>query len=267
MLICPNCGESLIKNANTLKCANNHSFDIASAGYCNLLVGSKAGEFRGDTKEMVMARRNFLDSGAYEPLQKAVCDAVYSLSPSVIIDAGCGEGYYTRAVAEKLSQSGDITIIGADISKTATQYAAKRDKVTTYITASCFHMPVQSACADLVLSLFAPSAAEEFSRVLKPEGRVLQVVPGDDHLWELKEAVYENAYKNREEKHTLEGFELISRNKITYRRTIDSPDLIKALFSMTPYVHRTPKEGIDRLNALENIDLTMSFLLLTFQKI
>ena len=101
----------------------------------------------------------------------------------------------------------------------------------------------------------------------QPEGRVLQVVPGDDHLWELKEAVYENAYKNREEKHTLEGFELVSRDKITYRRTIDSPDLIKALFSMTPYVHRTPKEGIDRLNTLENIDLTMSFLLLTFQKI
>ena len=267
MLICPNCGEQLVKNENTFSCVNKHSFDIASSGYCNLLVGSKAGEFKGDSKEMVMARRSFLDSGAYEPLRDAVCNSVRTLAPSVVIDAGCGEGYYTRAIASSLTAiNNDVRIIGADISKSATQYAAKRDKQTTYITASCFHMPVKSDCADLVLSLFAPSAAEEFSRVLKSDGCVLQVVPGDDHLWELKEAIYDEAYKNREEKHSLDGFELVSREKITYRRTIDSPDLIRSLFSMTPYVHRTPKEGIERLNSLKNIDLTMSFLLLTFKK-
>ena len=267
MLICPNCGNKLIQINNTYKCANNHSFDIASSGYCNLLVGSKAGEFKGDNKEMVMARRMFLDSGAYEPLKDAVCSTVQHISPSVIIDAGCGEGYYTRAVAHTLANHNfNATVIGADISKSATQYAAKRDKLTTYITASCFHLPVKSECADLVLSLFAPSAAAEFSRVLTSDGVVVQVVPGDDHLWELKEAIYEVAYKNIEEKHTLEGFELINSEKITYKRIIDSPELIRALFSMTPYVHRTPKEGIERLNALNSIELTLSFLILTFKK-
>ena len=268
MLICPNCGNKLVRIDNTFKCSNNHSFDIASSGYCNLLVGSKAGEFKGDNKEMVMARRMFLDSGAYEPLKDAVCRTVEHLSPSVIIDAGCGEGYYTRAVTQTLANNNSTPIvIGADISKSATQYAAKRDKLTTYITASCFHLPVESECADLVLSLFAPSADAEFSRVLNENGIVVQVVPGDDHLWELKEAIYDEAYKNREEKHTLDGFELISREKITYKRIIDTPELIKALFSMTPYVHRTSKEGIDRLNALTCIELTLSFLILTFKKI
>ncbi len=266
MLICPNCGARLMRIDNVMKCENNHSFDIASSGYCNLLVGSKAGEFRGDTKAMVMARRSFLDSGAYEPLRTAVCNTVSLLSPSAVIDAGCGEGYYTRTVAKTLSTIKPVTIIGADISKAATQYAAKRDKITTYITASCFHLPIKSECADLVLSLFAPSAADEFSRVLKSSGHVLQVVPGEDHLWELKEAVYDEVYKNREEKHTLDGFDLVSREKVTYNRLIDSPELIQALFSMTPYVHRTPKEGIMRLNALKSIDVTFSFLLLTFKK-
>lgn len=267
MLICPICGTRLIKSNTALKCEKNHSFDIASSGYCNLLVGSKSGEFKGDSKEMVMARRSFLDSGAYEPLRNAVCNIVSSISPAVTIDAGCGEGYYTRAVAEALAQSDlPVKIIGADISKSATQYAAKRDKKTTYITASCFHLPVKSNCADLVLSLFAPSAANEFSRVLKHDGLVLQVVPGEDHLWELKEAIYDEAYKNREEKHFLKGFELIDREKIYYKRLIDSPELIKALFSMTPYVHRTSKESIERLNSLNSIELTLSFLILTFKK-
>jgi len=267
MLICPNCGSSLIKTDNAFKCANKHSFDIASSGYCNLLVGSKSGEFKGDNKEMVMARRSFLDSGAYAPLRDAVCKTTAQFSHSVVIDAGCGEGYYTRAVANTLSLEKEaVTIIGADISKSATQYAAKRDKLTTYITASCFHLPVKSSCADLILSLFAPSAADEFHRVLKWGGHVLQVVPGDDHLWELKEAIYDEAYKNREEKHSLDGFELVSREKISYKRDIESPEMIRALFSMTPYVHRTPKEGIERLNALSRIELTLSFLLLTFEK-
>ena len=263
MLICPVCGLSLSKTNNTYQCENRHSFDIASSGYCNLLTGSKAGEFKGDNKDMVMARRMFLDSGAYAPLRDAVCDRVRSLSPSHIVDAGCGEGYYTRAVAQAVSNA---EVIGIDISKSATQYAAKRDKLTTYVTASCFHLPVRSECADLVLSLFAPSADKEFARVLKADGYVLQVVPGEDHLWELKEAVYDNAYKNVEEKHTLEGFELFDRKKLVYKQLIDSPELIRALFSMTPYVHRTPKKGIERLNALNSIELTMSFLLLTFKK-
>ena len=268
MLICPNCGAKLNKTDNAYKCENRHSFDIAASGYCNLLISTKSGDFKGDTKEMVMARRSFLDSGAYEPLRTAVCSKVCELSPTVIIDAGSGEGYYTRAVAESmLKQNPKFALLGADISKSATQYAAKRDKISTYITASCFHLPVEQGCADLVISLFAPSAPEEFSRILKDDGIVLQVVPGEDHLWELKEAVYDKAYKNVEEKHTLSGFELIGKDKITYRRTIDSPQLIRALFSMTPYIHRTPKEGIARLNALESIELTLSFLIMTFKKI
>lgn len=267
MLVCPNCGAKLNKSENTYNCENRHSFDIAASGYCNLLLGTKSGDFKGDTKEMVMARRSFLDSGAYETLRDAVCSKICTLSPSVIIDAGCGEGYYTRAVAESVHrQNPHMSLLGADISKSATQYAAKRDKLSTYITASCFHLPVEEGCADLVMSLFAPSAPEEFARILKDNGYVLQVVPGEDHLWELKEAIYDKAYKNIEEKHTLDGFELIGKDKITYRRTIDSPELIRALFSMTPYVHRTPKDGIDRLNALNSIELTLSFLILTFKK-
>lgn len=262
VLICPNCGKPLERMGNTYKCALGHSFDIASSGYCNLLCGSKPGEFTGDSREMVAARRKFLDTGAYEKLREAVCERVRELGPSTAVDAGCGEGYYTREIASFVSDK----IIGIDIAKSATQYAAKRDSKTVYVTASAYHMPVAEKSADLVLSLFAPTPAEEFSRVLKDDGHVLMVVPGNEHLWELKEAIYDEPYLNREDKHSLEGFSLCDRRKLTYTAEISGNDNIKALFSMTPYVHRTSKEGMDRLERLENINLTLSFLLLTYKK-
>ena len=219
---------------------------------------------------MVAARRLFLDSGAFDPLRDAVCDIVRTLAPGrspCAVDAGCGEGYYTRAVADTLrALDPGYAVFGADISKAATQYAAKRDKLTQYITASVYRLPLSDGCAGLITSLFAPAPADEFNRVLSPGGAVLQVVPGAEHLIELKRAVYDEPYENEESKHALEGFVCAGRQKLTYRRHIGSAELIRALFAMTPYVHRTPKEGIERLNALSSLAVTFSFLLLTFER-
>lgn len=270
MLICPNCGSPLTRQGPALGCENGHRFDLAASGYCNLLLGKKAGAFTGDSKEMVAARRRFLDSGTYEPLQKALCRLVLSLAPDPLrlLDAGCGEGYYTRAVTEALLSSGRTAeVLGADISKAAVNYAAKRDKRTQYVTASSYHLPVSDHSADLILSLFAPAPPAEFGRILAPNGRVILAVPGTEHLWELKEAIYDEPYENREDKHALPGFRQAGREKLTYRVHLDSPELIQALFSMTPYIHRTGRDSMERLRALRQIDLTLSFLLLTFAPI
>ena len=106
MLCCPNCGQPLKKDGRTFCCPKRHSFDIAAAGYCNLLLSSRSGDKVGDDKQMVAARRRFLDRGYYQPLADAVCERVSSIlsKPSVVIDAGCGEGYYTRQLAERLDQ-------------------------------------------------------------------------------------------------------------------------------------------------------------------
>ena len=270
MLICPNCGLSLEKQGSSFKCDKGHSFDIASAGYCNLLLGSKPGDFMGDSKEMVAARRRFLDGGAYEPLRQALCKMVLDHAPEgavKVLDAGCGEGYYTGAVARALTETGhELCMIGADIAKSATAYAAKRDKLTQYITANSYKLPVKSAGADIILSLFAPCPAAEFERILKPEGCVIMAVPGTEHLWELKEAIYDEPYENREDKHSLEGFSLVGREKLSYKAKISGKDNIQALFSMTPYIHRTGKESMERLRAIEEIELTLAFVLLCFQR-
>jgi len=270
MLICPNCAQPLSKQNNAMKCPKGHSFDIAAAGYCNLLTGSKPGDFIGDSKEMVAARRRFLDTGAYEPLRTALCETVLKNAPEgavSVLDAGCGEGYYTGAVAKALSESGrGLNMIGADIAKSATAYAAKRDKITQYITANSYKLPVKDRSADIILSLFAPCPAVEFDRILKPGGRVIMAVPGTEHLWELKQAIYDEAYQNREDKHSLEGFSLVSREKLSYKALVEGKDNVQALFSMTPYIHRTGKESMQRLRAIDSIELTLAFVLLVFER-
>ena len=270
MLICPNCGLALTKQGSAMKCEKGHSFDIAAAGYCNLLTGSRPGDFIGDSKEMVAARRRFLDSGAYSPLRSALCRVVLDNAPAgavSVLDAGCGEGYYTGAVARALAESGrELQMIGADIAKSATAYAAKRDKLTRYITANSYKLPIRDNSADIILSLFAPCPGEEFKRILKPGGKVIMAVPGAEHLWELKQAIYDEPYINREDKHGLEGFKLSGREKLSYKALIEGKDNVQALFSMTPYIHRTGKESMERLRAIESIELTLAFVLLCFER-
>ncbi len=270
MLICPTCGEPLQRTERTLRCKNRHSFDIARAGYCNLLQTSRAGAHKGDSREMVAARRAFLDRGYYDGLADGLCAQVCRLAdgaPVRLVDAGCGEGYYTRRMASRLSEAGLLRqAVGIDISKAATQYAAKRDACTQYVTGSVYRMPVADGAADIVCSIFAPAPAKEFARVLREDGAVLCAVPGAAHLWELKCAVYDTPYTNREEKHHLDGFLCAERRKIEYTIHIDNAADIQTLFAMTPYAHHTPKQGLSRLHALCELTVTVSFLLLTYRR-
>jgi len=62
---CPLCGEKLTGDS-TLKCTKGHCFDRAKEGYWHLLpVQSMRTKAPGDSKEMVAARRAFLNAGYY----------------------------------------------------------------------------------------------------------------------------------------------------------------------------------------------------------
>ncbi|MCI7367329.1 MAG: 23S rRNA methyltransferase A, partial [[Clostridium] innocuum] len=110
MLLCPKCGNKLVREERVWRCQNNHSYDIAKRGYVNLALHHKA--LSGDDREMVKARTRFLSHGYYAPLQAALVELVRGYHPSVVIDAGCGEGYYTNRVKQETD-----TLLGFDLSK------------------------------------------------------------------------------------------------------------------------------------------------------
>ena len=69
---CPLCGGPLTGEQN-LKCPSGHCFDRAREGYWHLLpVQSMRTKAPGDSKEMVAARRAFLNAGYYGIFGQAV---------------------------------------------------------------------------------------------------------------------------------------------------------------------------------------------------
>jgi 23S rRNA (guanine745-N1)-methyltransferase len=225
----------------------------------------------GDDGKMLLDRRAFLEHGHYDPLVEAIQNAVEPLlaKGSVVMDAGCGEGYYTQKIANFLAQKEKkAEIFAFDISKDAVRLTAGRmEKKGCFFVASAFHIPVQSDSVDLILSLFSPYAEEEFLRVLKPGGYLLRAVPMRDHLFSLKKAVYENPTRNEGEATVGERFEAISERRIRADLTLHSGEEIRALFGMTPYAHKTGKEDIEKLNRLEEITTELDFGLLLTRKI
>lgn len=210
---------------------------------------------------MVLARRSFLNKDYYLNLKHKLLEYTQKKGENaVILDCGCGEGYYTSFISQ------NSKVIAIDISKNAISLAAKRDKNALYVVGSSYDLPVKDNSVDMILSLFAPLAEKEFSRVLKKNGCVLAVVPAEKHLIELKELVYDSAYENNPLKYFLDGFFEKKREKLSYTTKILGNDSIKELFSMTPYSFKTSREGLEKLNDVSEINITIEFYLITFEK-
>ncbi|MFI3115751.1 MAG: methyltransferase domain-containing protein [Clostridia bacterium] len=257
MLICPNCNSTLKKNDFSYICENNHSFDISKTSHINLLISSKTD--LGDNKDMVRARTDFLSRDYYKPLATKLCNLIPS--GKIILDCGCGQGYYTKQIADFASN-----IYATDISKHAVIHASKNDKKTQYFVGNAFNLPIKESSIDVITSIFAPLSTDEFYRVLKKDGKALVVVSGEDHLFELKQKVYENPYKNDENKHDFADFSVKTKEKLTYTVCIEKNEDIKHLFNMTPYAFKTSIEDMKKLDFLENLDVTLDFAIYILEK-
>ena len=148
---------------------------------------------------------------------------------------------------------------GVDISKFALRRAAKRLKEGEFAVASVYHLPLPDQSAHLLVNVFSPLAVEEFARVLRPGGHFLYAVPAPRHLWEMKEILYENPYENPVKREDYPGFDWVGAEQVRYGLHLDRPEDIMALFRMTPYAWKTPREGIERLSSLSQIDTQIGF--------
>lgn len=271
---CPVCGEDLLKqnqnNNKSLVCKNNHSFDYARSGYVNLLTANrKKTKLPGDNNLMVNARRNFLSRDFYKPMSDKLCEVINSFIPckGVVLDAGCGEGYYTKNVYRFLSENGKSPYVyGIDIAKCAVDSASKSCKDVEFAVGSVFHIPVKDNSCNVLMSAFAPYCGDEFRRVLKPEGKMILVIPGVYHLWELKKAVYDTPYKNNVQDYELSGFEFIGTEKVDYEIFMENSEDIQNLFAMTPYYYKTGRQEHIRLDALQELRTKVSFEILQYKK-
>jgi len=261
---CPVCGGALEHTGGNLRCAREHSFDIASQGYVNLLLTGKSSS--GDSAMMVASRRRFLEHGYYELFRDAlslIVAGIYGRNNAgsvVVVDAGCGEGYYTAGVCEALAAcEANVKAAGIDISKAAVKSAAKRGCGAAFCVGSAFKMPLRDSCADIILSVFAPLSEEEFRRVLRPSGSLIIAAPGPRHLYGLKEALYERPYENEPNRFDFDGFETVGVKRVGGIIDIDRAEDIRSLFEMTPYYWKTSEEASKRLETLDRLSTEIQF--------
>ena len=262
-LLCPICGQILDRIEKQYRCGNGHSFDLARQGYVNLLpVQQKRSLNPGDTREQVLGRRAFLETGCYEPISNALNETAKALGATgPILDVGCGEGYYSARLAEALGAE----LTGLDISKEAVRCAAAKYKGPQWLCGTAAHLPVADHSAGIVTSLFALTMAEEFKRVLRPDGLFFQVLAAEDHLLGLKSIIYpELKFKEKNTIPEVPGFELVKSVPIRFTFTVEG-EQVQNLLGMTPHVFRITKEGAERLAATPQLTDTASAMLNVYQ--
>lgn len=269
-LACPLDGEPLQHSGSTWRCQAGHSFDIASQGYSHLLpVQYKRSRDPGDSKEMVAARRRFLDGGFYQPIAAAVSKAALADLPATptasCLDAGCGEGYYLRQMAT--AENGQtLALLGLDISKWAILSAAKQDPRPNWVVGSNARLPVQTSSIDRLLCLFGFPVHAEFARVLKPDGQLLQVDAGPEHLRELRAIIYPTLRPERTpDRQAPPGFARLSSEDLRYALELAGQETIADLLAMTPHLYRASAERRALAARLTSLSVTVDVRLMRFR--
>lgn len=253
--VCPVCGKKLAMEEKVWSCENRHCFDVARQGYVNLLtVDRKHSRHPGDTREMVAARKAFLDAGYYLPIAEKVCALLGEFCPDAqnILDAGCGEGYYLTRVQTRFPEA---DLWGLDISRDAVRYAAVRNPRAHWLAGTAAALPFEEQSFDAVLSMFALTAEGEFARVLRAGGVFLQVLAGEEHLMGLKHIIYPEILRRpKEQEKSLPGFTLVRHETLEFSFRLEENAQVRNLLSMTPHFWRISREGAEKLEHTETLE-------------
>ncbi len=271
LLACPVCDRPLSLVSAALQCERDHSFDIAREGYVHLL----SSKHPGDVKEMLRARRAFLEAGFYQPLSDAINAGILRHLESLpnlptLLDAGCGEGYYLGRLQECLVDKFPHMLVGIDISKEAIRMAAKRYKEALFVVADLKQrfVLVGSSISGIV-NIFAPRNTTEFARVLIPGGLLLVVIPTSEHLLSLRALLGLLTIQEQKEQQVIaqfsEQFVLIESENIAYPLRLRG-EAIEQVVMMTPNYWHLGYRVSQAMQRLGEVETGAAFTLLSFNK-
>ncbi len=230
MLVCPvrHCRLPLVRNGRRMICSRGHSFDVARSGYINLLQPQeRRSKQPGDTKAAVAARRRLHDRGINRPLLEVIAEMLHPSASDIVLDAGCGDGFYSGALARQTGCS----VHGVDISIPAIEAAAKRYPEYEWIVANADRfLPYSDSSLSLVMSITARMNAAEFRRVLRPGGRLLVALPAPDDMSELRPTGRDRVPRTLET--FAPHFHLVEQRRATTAADLDTDAVHDVLLSI-----------------------------------
>lgn len=260
---CPICGKKIRFHAGSLVCKKEHCFDISAKGYVNMLGATRP--LKGYDKQFFKSRGEFFAKGYYAHILDAIIKKVSEIKAAadgsepatqlVLVDAGCGEGYYSSALAHKIE---GLQIIAFDIAADAIVCAAKSKENVAWTIADVTNIPVKDDVCDILLDVFTPASYKEFGRILKKGGYILKVIPGSNHLKELRKAARDQL-KNKDysgedvSDYFEQHYDIISRETLTNTMPIDQ-ETLKTLTEMTPLLFDV---DVSRLDLSEISEITV----------
>ena len=254
LLRCPLCGGAFSRKENSFVCDKRHTYDIARQGYVNFVPGQKEMFYK---KELFESRAKVFEAGVYVPVVERLTQAInrhVTKEMPVLLDAGCGEGYYAKAVCPERA----MTRIGFDLSKDAVKLAARGPKTAMFFTADLKNVPMRDGTVDLLLDIFTPANYTEFSRVLAPGGFVMKLAPRSGYLRELRtlagDRLRHQEYDGGDvERYVHEKMNVVEQEIVSYTLDI-TQDTAYHLARMTPMLAGVNVDALD-LSAITRITI------------
>ncbi len=242
MLLCPvrNCHVSLQREQHRLVCEHGHSFDIARSGYINLLQSQdRRSNKAGDTSAAMEGRRRIHDLGTTHPLLHAISEMLSASPGDVVLDAGCGDGFYLGTLA---GQTG-FSAHGVDISVPAIDSAARRYPGCEWIVANADRfVPYADHNFSIVLSITARMNPGEFRRILRKDGRLLIALPGPEDLVELRGQGRDRVARTVET--FASEFAIVEQRRVTTSAELDASAVQDVLHSIYRPMQSRPVEAM-----------------------
>jgi 23S rRNA (guanine745-N1)-methyltransferase len=299
VLRCPHHGRSaggsasddhaLRLDGRSLSCRDGHRFDLAAQGYVNLL--DRAAPAAADTAGMVAARVEVQAAGLQDELTAALTEVVTdalahppwvdaqpaATAPApgrrpLIVDLGAGTGHHLAAVLDACAPDVPAAGVAVDISKYAARRAARVHPGLAAIVADVWGpIPVGDACADVVLTVFAPRNSVEVARILRPGGYLIVATPDADHLHPLVDRLgllQVGGDKLDRLDADLETIaDRVERTRVHTTRRLGH-DLVRAVIAMGPSAHHLDADLIEgRLTDLPDpVEVTSAFVVSTYRR-
>ena len=251
-LCCPRCRAPFSLTEQSLVRGQNHCFDLSRRGYVNLAPSHDQAAEKYDA-ELFESRRIVFENGFYQPVMDAIAAHLPKEKPFFLLDAGCGEGYYARVLADQFPSA---KILGLDLSRDAITAAARIPGRASWMVADLKHMPVMDHSVNVLLDVLTPADYQEFSRVLAPDGVLIKVIPGTDYLRQVREAVAPylrsgaDYDKSRVMEHLRASMQVISETEVCVTMPLTA-ETSHAFLRMTPMTFSVPKEALDELTLSE----------------
>ena len=150
-----------------------------------------------------------------------------SRTDDVVLDAGCGDGYYLGSLA----LASGCEAHGVDISIPAIDAAARRYPGCQWIVGNADRfLPYADRTFTRVLSITARMNASEFRRVVREDGRLLVAIPAPDDLVEVRGAGRDRVARTVET--FSAGFTLIDQRRATTVADLDRSAVHDVLLSI-----------------------------------